>query len=512
MSELVGLQQPVERVWLRSAIAGLLVAAALPPWGWWPLAFVGIASFAHTSAKAASTRQAFLTGFFFAMGWLAPGMAWMWFLSAPGYVIAVLLFATFHGVAEVVVYRHASRRYMQPLLHTMVEAMRFSWPFGGAPLASLAISQASSPLAPVARIGGAILLTWLTWQLGSFLANPRRLVLPLLALLLVVVAMAPTASTVQSESSDAVRVRVAYVQGGGPQGTRAVSTNPRDVMLRHLSATQTLNTSDRIDMVVWPENVVDVATFEKSRELKEIAIEAARLNAPILVGITEDAGPDNFTNAQVVVTPQGFVVDRYDKVRRVPFGEYMPLRSSLKALGAPVDLVPRDALAGTTPGVLRVPLSHPTVNGSTIAELVVATAISWEVFFGGRVNEGIELGAQLIVNPTNGSSYRGTILQSQQVASSRLRAIEMGRTVVQVSPTGFSAFISPDGAVGKRSSVSESAVRIADLELRQGRTWYSHLGDAPLIVFMLLAIALLLIRKRTSQRANIAGRPLTTSR
>ena len=512
MSKQVGLRQSGNRVWVRSLLAGLLVAGALPPWGWWPLAFLGLATFARTSAKATSLRQSFFVGFVFAVGWLAPGMAWMWYLSAPGYIVVVVLFATFHGVAEVVAFRHAAHRYMQPLLHTLVEAMRFSWPFGGAPLASLAIAQAGGPLAPVVRIGGAILLTWLTWQLGSFLANRWRLLPLLLALCFVVVAIAPTTSQVLSLSSGNASIRVAYVQGGGPQGTRAVTTNPRNVVRRHLAATRLLKTSDRIDIVVWPENVVDVPIFEKSRALREITVESARLNAPILVGVTEDAGPDHFTNAQVVVTPDGRVVDRYDKVRRVPFGEYMPLRSSLKALGAPVDLVPRDALAGTTPGVLRVPLSHPTVNGSSIDELVVATAISWEVFFGGRVNEGIELGAQLIVNPTNGSSYRGTILQSQQVASSRLRAIEMGRTVVQVSPTGFSAFISPEGKVSMRSSVSETAVQFADLDLRQGRTWYSLLGDAPFIVFMLLAIAFLLIRKRNTQRSSSDGRPLTTSR
>ena len=77
--------------------------------------------------------------------------------------------------------------------------------------------------------------------------------------------------------------------------------------------------------------------------------------------------------------------------------------------------------------------------------------ISWEVFFGGRAREGVRDGGTVIVNPTNGVSYTGTILQSQQVASSRLRAIENGRWVVQVSPTGFSAFVSPDGDVFDRT-------------------------------------------------------------
>ena len=71
-------------------------------------------------------------------------------------------------------------------------------------------------------------------------------------------------------------------------------------------------------------------------------------------------------------------------------------------------------------------------------------------------------GGTFILNPTNGSSYTGTILQTQQVASSRLRAIENGRWVVQVSPTGFSAFVSPDGDVLDRTAVSEQKVIIRD--------------------------------------------------
>jgi apolipoprotein N-acyltransferase len=251
-------------------------------------------------------------------------------------------------------------------------------------------------------------------------------------------------------------------------------------MERHLEATRTIQAGSA-DLVVWPENVIDLVALAGSPELAQVAAEAARIGAPFAVGVTEDARDDHFINAQAIVSETGEVISRYEKVHRVPFGEYMPLRSLLHALGAPTDLVPRDAVAGTNPGYLDI----PTPKG----EVRAATVISWEVFFGNRAADGVEHGGTFILNPTNGSSYTGTILQSQQVASSRLRAIENGRWIVQVSPTGFSAFVSPDGDVLDRTAVSEQKVVIRTISLKSGRTWYSHLGDTPFVILMLLVLA-----------------------
>ena len=132
----------------------------------------------------------------------------------------------------------------------------------------------------------------------------------------------------------------------------------------------------------------------------------------------------------------------------------------------------------------------------------MATVISWEVFFGGRANEGVEAGGLFIINPTNGSSYTWTVLQSQQIASSRLRAIEQNRWVVQVSPTGFSAFISPSGEVFDRTSVSEQQVITRSIELRGGRTWYSHTGDLPWVALMGVLLAVSLWRAREPRDAG----------
>ena len=491
----------MKKQYLVAIIAGLLVAFSLPPWGWWPLAYVGVALFA--TCKPNSNRARFMFGTMFALAWLAPGMAWMWFLTAPGYVIAALLFSALHGLAAVitgaVTDQHKHRAVIGPLTHTLAEALRFSFPFGGVPLATLAISQAASPIAPIVRVGGPLLLTYIVLQIGFLLASLRHTETPrrsMRAVLWAVVAVAvlPITGLIAPHGKDIGRsLNVAAVQGGGPQGTLAINTNSRDVVIRHLDATQKIavaSTSNegKLDLVVWPENVIDVSSFSSSIERTEVEAQAARLNAPFLVGITEDFDNRFFTNAQVVVNTDGSLGDRYDKVRRVPFGEFVPMRGLLEAVGAPVDRIPRDAKAGHDTAILRA------------ADTTIAVVISWEVFFAGRANEGIERGATLLVNPTNGSSYTGTILQSQQIASSRLRALETGRWLVQVSPTGFSAFVSPDGQVFDRTGVSEQRVITRQVQLRSGRTIYSYLGDMPFVVIMIASLlALLIAGRRTTQ-------------
>ncbi len=127
--------------------AGALVAASLPPWGWWPLAFVGIAILDRLVADRPA-RSRFVRTWLFGVAWLAPGMGWMWFLTAPGYVVAVAAYSGYLGLAAAIAPGGRWRRLALPAALTVAEAIRFVFPFGGVPLASLGISQAYSPAQP----------------------------------------------------------------------------------------------------------------------------------------------------------------------------------------------------------------------------------------------------------------------------------------------------------------------------------------------------------------------------
>ncbi len=492
-------ERPARSVRLRMARpalalgSGVLVALSMPPWGFWPLAIIGVVLFEISLGPTPTRRESFRLGLLFGAGWMYLGMGWMVQLTLPGYLVAGLVFSLFHAGAAMVAPIGVWRIVGRPAAQALAEAVRFSFPFGGIPLATLGMSQVGGPLVGVVRVGGVILLTWVVFQLGTALASlpefarrarcglqrePQGLIA--LGTVVVIVLLSVVAPR---GSGTGEQLEVAAVQGGGEQGTSALDVPSSLVTERHLEATRTIPDDADLDLVLWPENTVDVRRasipgdqlFDGSDAYVAIAAEADRIGAPFAVGVTEDPR----INSQIVVAENGEVVDQYVKVRRVPFGEYVPLRGILEAFGAPIEQIGRDANAGTGPAYIDLP------DGTRLS-----VVISWEVFFAGRAREGVKAGGEAILNPTNGASYTGTIVQSQQVASSRLRAIENGRWVVQAAPTGFTAIVDADGNVLQRTAVSEQRVLYAPVELREGFTWYTNVGDGPFIAALLALLGL----------------------
>jgi apolipoprotein N-acyltransferase len=488
------LRGPSRAGWLvagRAVLAGLCIAASVPPWGWWPLAFVGIALLDRLIAGHGWKRR-FRRTWLVAFAWLIPGMLWMWDFTAPGYLLACAIFSTYFAVAGALCPPGRARWLALPALFTLAEMARWRFPFGGEPLATLAMSQADAPLAQTARVLGSYLIVALVVAGGMALSAAWEHrwwvtagVAVGLAVTLVVAAVAPTGHVTG-------HLRVAVVQGGGPQHTRADDTDDWVVFQREVRATETIK--EPVDLVLWPEDVVGLeGTLDQNPRYRDEIVRLARqLHTTLVVGVTEGISPTHFRNASVVFNPDGSEGDRYDKVRRVPFGEYVPFRSLIEKLAGPNSGLPtRDAIPGTKPAVV-----HTRVG-------TLGVVISWEVFFADRARDAISHGGTVLLNPTNGSSYWLDILQSQQVASSRLRAIETGRWTLQAAPTGFSAIVTPRGHLTQRTGISEAKVLTQTIEERQGQTWATDVGPWPALVLSVLATAAAWALERRSRR--IAG-------
>ncbi|MDZ7675561.1 MAG: apolipoprotein N-acyltransferase [Acidimicrobiales bacterium] len=462
---------------LLAVLGGLCLAAATPPWGFWPFAFVGIVLLDQVLVGTTGIVRLGRAWILW-VSLLLPSLLWMQDLTAPGYLIACIAYAGFLATGTLLAPRGVGRYVAYAGGVILAEWVRWRWPFGGVPLSNLATGQVAGPLAPMLRLGGALFVVGMTVTVGSALAAAwrRHLVmasaLGAFAILVLLVAVAAPDGEPTGEFVD-----VALVQGGGPQGTRASETEAGIVLERHLAASQKIDPDAEIDLLLWPEDVVDVVTLTGSDEESQLRDLARQNDATFIVGVIEDEDADEFTNWAVAYGPDGDELDRYEKVARVPFGEWVPFRSLLESVAG--DALPnRDAGVGTKPAVLDTPVGR------------LGVSISWEIFFGGRAREAVNNGGRVIVNPTNGASFRGTQVQTQQVANSRMRAIENGRWVTQIAPTGFSAVVSPDGDVLQRTAVSEREILYDTVELRTGRTLYTRVGDALALGF---AAACLLI-------------------
>jgi len=185
----------------------------------------------------------------------------------------------------------------------------------------------------------------------------------------------------------------------------------------------------------------------------------------------------------------------YDKVHRVPFGEYIPARSLIEHL-ADVSDVPRDATVGHGPAVVDTPVGR------------LGVVISYEVFFPERARSAIRAGGRLLLVPTNASSYRDAQVPAQEVAVARLRAIETGRWVVQAAPTGYSAIVDHRGTVHAQGGLGGPAVLQAGVDLRHGRTPFVALGPAPWLLLAGAGITLSKVewlRRRFVDQTAAAG-------
>jgi len=464
------------------ALSGLLITASLPPWGWWPLAPIGVAVWLH-ALDSRSRLQRFAVSWAVGVSWFGPSTLWMWGLTPPGYVLGTVLFWG-PVVGAIGVLTPGDRRRLVALPAAIVA---FEWfhshaPFGGVPLSLLSMGQTRAPLLPIATIAGSLALSAAVVALGVIayqVVVERSWKEPLAALLAIAVLVG--AGALWPTGEQAGELSIAIVQGGGPQGTRFSSGEAPLVFQRHLEATRAIPDDADVDLVLWPENAVNVdGAFSDSTWSADLAAESRRLGATLLVGIVEDApgDPDAFLNYVIAFEPDGRTDARYDKERRVPFGEYVPLRALFEPFAAGVlptrDQVPGEGSAG--------------INSTSGP---FAVAISWEIFFSRRVREGVRDGGQVVLNPTNGSSYWLTQIQTQQLAASALRAAESGRWVLQAAPTGFSAVFDQNGKVRQQTSISEQQVLFAQVPRLTGTTPAQQLGDLPAL--LLAALALLLV-------------------
>ncbi|MBW3573498.1 MAG: apolipoprotein N-acyltransferase [Actinobacteria bacterium] len=426
-----------------------------------------------------------------AVGFLGPGLWWMTEFHVGGFVLAVAVEAALFTLAPASTPPGRALWVGLPAALVGVEALRSAWPFGGVPVATLAQTQIGGPLALASRLGGGLLVAGMVGVAGVALAAAARRRWRGALAAGATVGLVTLAGALAPHGHAVADIGVVAAQSGGPRGLRAVD-NPGDGRLdAAIGAARRLQGD--ADLVVLPENAItidgEVAASDAGRQVAALADD---LDATVVAGVVERAG-DRFRNLAVAWGPDGAILGRYEKRQRVPFGEYIPWRSVVERV-ADVRFVPRDAFVGEGPGLLTTPAGD------------LGVAISYEVFFASRARAAVRAGGEVLLVPTNASSYPTTQMPALELGAARLRAIETGRAVVQAAPTGFSAIIGPDGTVRRQSDLGQPATLVAEVERRRGSTLYTRLGDAPVLALAAAAgVGAWLIARR--RRTHETSRP-----
>ena len=495
---------PVWAAVLASAAAGLLLDLASAPVGWWPLTFVRV-TVALVALIGRSIGGALLVGTVFGAVFYTTHLVWVGeFLGPVPWLALAGLEAVLFGAGAVPIAlayrwtaRYPARGLVQLLavppligvLWTAREVVMGAWPYSGFPWARLGMTQVGGPLAEAVSwtsvTGLSLLIVILCASVVQWIrAGGIRFMLGLhpavsVAALLVIAPQFPTAP--------AGEFRVGWVQGNGPTGYFDDKV-PGDVLAAQTAATVPLY-GQPMDLLAWPEGGVDADPLSDPAAAEALDRVVRSAGAPLLMNAATTRGDDVF-NTSLLWTADPTGRQWHDKVNPVPFGEYVPDRWFYELIVPDlVGLIQREYTPGSNPPLVQV------------GDVGVGLAICFDVIYDAVIWDGARAGAEVFVFQTNNADFRGTDENLQQLAFARMRAIETGRAVVNVSTVGTSQVITPDGTTVDSIGVDTVDASITTVPLRTGLTPAVILGPW-LTALIVLAAAGALTAAGFSHRAR----------
>ncbi|MEU8994525.1 apolipoprotein N-acyltransferase [Streptomyces caniferus] len=472
-----------------AALFGIALGLAFPPYDLWPLSLAAVAALSLLT-RGRTARQGAWTGFAFGLPFFLILLKWLHVVgwdAVFGLSVAEALFLTLLGAALALTSRLPGWPLWSACLWVAEEWARDRLPFGGFPWGRLAFAHTGSPFTPLAALGGAPLVTFAVALAGALLAacaaalwqlrangSLRRAVPALEAFgLAAAVTLAGALVPVPTKADDTVDIAV--VQGNVQQPGMDFLGRPMMITDNHAKATEKLaadvkaGRAKKPDLVIWPENSSDLDPYQYPQAYDRIDEAVKAIGVPVLVGALVDhpSKKGYVFNEGIVWDPKKGPGASYTKQHPVPFGEYVPFREQLSKVITRFQRVPRDFYPGDHTGVLHV---GPARLGDVIC---------FEVAYDQIVHDTVDAGARALVIQTNNATYGGSGQPEQQLAMSKLRAVEHGRAVVTAATSGISAVVAPDGKITHRIPEFTRGVVSARIPLRDETTLADRVGAAP---------------------------------
>ncbi|MEV6162722.1 apolipoprotein N-acyltransferase [Streptomyces sp. NPDC052052] len=473
---------------------------SFPPRPLWWLVLPGFALLGWVLHER-RVRAAFGLGLLAGLGFMLPLLHWTGEEVGPlpwlALAAAEALFVAVGCIGIAAVSRLACWPVWAAAVWVLDEGIRARIPFGGFPWGKIAFGQADGVFLPLAAVGGTPLLSFAVVLCGfglfeavrqfrSFRSTrevPRAAVAAAAATVLVPVAAACAALPLVDDSAEDGTATVAAIQGNVPRLGLDFNSQRRAVLDNHARRTEQLAQEVKAgkvpqpDFVLWPENSSDLDPYRNADARIVIDDAVKAIGVPTVVGAVIEPDTGKLRNTLIQWDPEKGPVSTYDKRHVQPFGEYIPMRSFVRLFNSDVDRVQRDFGPGRKVGVFD------------LAGTEVGLVTCYEAAFDDAVRDTVEHGSQLIAVPSNNATFGRSEMTYQQLAMSRVRAVEHSRSVVVPVTSGVSAIIRPDGTVVRKTKLFTADALVEEVPLRSSLTPATRMGPLPEGVLVLIALA-----------------------
>jgi apolipoprotein N-acyltransferase len=503
-----------------AVLAGALPALTFPEPSWWWFAYVCLVPLLLLCRSAPTSRDSLLRGWCGGAGFIFAVHHWL----LPNLLVFLPLVAVVVG-ALWAPWGWASWRLLRPSLGgrrvaaalavlpsgwLLIELVRSSEYLGG-PWGLVGASQWQVPgVRSLAALGGVwlvsavvvmvnVAVTVLVTMLAAGSGDRRTGPVAAAAALGLVAVAALAWSAAAPTPSQVATAQVALVQPGVVRG--AVARFARGEAL-----TRELPGGD-LDLVVWGESSVGADLDGRPDLRRRLVALAGEVSAPLLVNVDARAtGRPGIFKSAVLVTPSGDTAQRYDKLRLVPFGEYIPLRGLLGWIAGPTEAAAENRRRGRGPVLVDVG------GGPGSAGLQVGPLVCFESSFPDMSRDLAGRGADMIVVQSSTSTFQQSWSPEQHAALAAVRAAETATPVVHATLTGHSAVYDATGRpVGAPIPTGEATAAVYEVPIVSGGTPYLRFGDwVPALAAVVTVVALAChVRAR---RVGTARRPARRGR